>query len=162
MGVLVPFVLKEKGLNKAKYPTTVKHSMLNSSIMVTLKILPEELHTMLRILLQEQKEVHNQYQKAMRNHLPEEIAYWKPISRTISNMIVKFKQIHSFNVLLEEMTFIEMECLIGTMEKVLQQNYLTVCESGEAHSSLVTSLLEQTYLKILPIYEEQRLALNSM
>jgi hypothetical protein len=130
--------------------------MKDSPIKAEIRILPEELHVILRVLLKERKEAKECYQHAVATKNKEEMEFWKTISETLEQLTNKLKNAYQLEEIIQELSFIELDCLVGSIEQYLHEVQLLELQMIEDETPLITEQLCQVYEKILPIYEKNR------
>jgi hypothetical protein len=157
MGKIFEFPKKNNDDNTSNHQDVfVLKLMKDSPIKAEIRILPEELHVVLRVLFKERKDAKECYQQAVATKNKEDMEFWKTISETLQQLINKLKNAYQLEEIIQELSFIELDCLVGSIEQYLHQVQLLELQMIEDESPIITEQLYQVYEKILPIYEENR------
>jgi hypothetical protein len=157
VGNIIPFSNNgDKDKSIKKDDVVILKSMANSSVTAKMRILPQEIHVLMRVLIKERKDVKEFYQEAVAKRDNKEIDYWKTIQETLNSLIGKLKSIQRIEEVLQNLSFIELDCLVGAIEQSLQEANLLELQLIEDEIPLVTEALQKIYQELLPVYEGKR------
>lgn len=156
MGNLLPFSNQRHQLVK-KNDLFILHAMENSPIRGKMRIMDNETHALMRVLHDERKVVENLLKEASMKQNNKEKEYWNVILKTLNGILTKFKKILPVQEVMEDLTFAEMDCLIGVVEEYLHEHFLEDMQMIEDSTPLITKALSSFYETALPVYESKRL-----
>ncbi|PLS19591.1 hypothetical protein CVD28_04015 [Bacillus sp. M6-12] len=155
MGNLIPFSNPNDKHTK-KEDAIVLKLMGESGITAKMRILPQEIHVLIRVLLKEQRETKELYHEAVAKKNKKEMDYWNMIQEVFHSLIKKLKGINKIEEVIQELSFVELDCLVGAMEQSIHETSLMELQLIEDDTPLVTEALNTMYQNIIPIYEEKR------
>lgn len=153
MGDMIPFPNRHEHKFIKKDDIILLKTMENSPIIAKLRILPQDIHVLMRVLLHERKEIQQFHKEAVDR---KEIEYWRTMEDIMGSLIHKLKSIQKVEEVVQELSFIELDCFVGAVEQSLQETYLAKLQLLEDTTPIVTKTLEEIYQKALPLYEEKR------
>lgn len=156
MGNLLPFSSQRHQVVR-KNDLFILRTMEKSPIRANIRILDDETHGLMRVLYDERKVVENLLTEASVIQNNKEKEYWNIILKTLNGILAKFKKIQPVQEVMEDLTFAEMDCLIGVVEEYLHEHYLEEMQMIDDNTPLITRALYTFYQSALPVYEGKRL-----
>lgn len=156
MGKLIPFS-NQRHQSVVKDNLFMIHQMENSPIRGEIRVMDDETHALMRVLYDERNVIKDLLKDSTLNRNSQETEYWTLISKTLNGILAKFKKIRPVHEVVEELTLVEMDCLIGVVEEYIHERSLEDMQMIEDATPLITKALLSFYHSAIPVYEGKRL-----